>query len=321
MVVTCTNSKSAAISENLCFRSVKSASPEQSFLDWQAAIESADDAAIPARELYKGDHWVVVRDILEMGRTRELTVWVCSAGYGLIQPHQAIKPYAATFSPGQPDSVCTSINTASAWWERLHAWNPDGGDGPRSLQSAISRHPKDKWLVVLSPPYLTAVKDDLHRGLDSLASPDNLSIISTGMGRLNGLSEALLPTDERFQSLLAGSKISLNVRIARWLLENGIDYGRQSLKSILGSKISELQKPERPIRQAISDLEVIKFIRERMAASKKPAHTPMLRELRNQGLACEQSRFSHLFKQVCSESASGALRGNDSGLGLESTCL
>jgi hypothetical protein len=49
---------------------------------------------------------------------------------------------------------------------------------------------------------------------------------------------------------------------------------------------------------AMTDDNVIAFIRQRVAVDAKASHTRLLRELRESGQACEQGRFRRLFKQV-----------------------
>lgn len=56
--------------------------------------------------------------------------------------------------------------------------------------------------------------------------------------------------------------------------------------------------PSRPRRPGVSDEEVRDYIRARLAAGAPPKKTSLLREFRESGRACEQSRFTKLFDDI-----------------------
>src|SRR5687768_1599285 len=70
---------------------------------WTRHLDRESKNAIPARDVYCGEHWDAVRGLFGPKQSEE--VWVTSAGYGLIPADAPIVPYSATFSGGQPDSV------------------------------------------------------------------------------------------------------------------------------------------------------------------------------------------------------------------------
>ena len=74
---------------------------------WRERLRTAQAEEYPAENLYMGEHWSVVRDIPRdaIDRGWKVRLWICSAGYGLIQPSTRIKSYQATFSPGTKDYV------------------------------------------------------------------------------------------------------------------------------------------------------------------------------------------------------------------------
>mgnify|MGYP000885759014 CR=1 FL=1 len=304
VVVSCSNSKTLPVPPEVQFRNIRKDPPNRSFAAWSQALDELDVQRIPAWQLYKGDHWAVTKDIMALGSTRTVRVWVCSAGYGLIDSSQEIKPYAATFSSSQPDSIAKGSAQLREWWEQQVRWRPQGNSGPRSFEEAMTLYPKDRWLVTLSPPYLQAVHLDLSHGRLQLESPGQLSVLSTGTSRLNGLSDALLPADERLQTLLSGAKLSLNVRIARWLLREVQDFNHQALEGFILENLSRLERPQRPERAVMSDDEIVQFVRTQLLECSKFSHTALLRLLRLQGKACEQSRFARLFRQVRNEAQS-----------------
>ena len=67
----------------------------------------------------------------------------------------------------------------------------------------------------------------------------------------------------------------------------------------------EPTKLRRRTRSPMNDDEVRSFIKHEItkirSSSQKARHTPLLRKLRDQGKACEQSRFRRLFAAVKDE--------------------
>jgi hypothetical protein len=56
--------------------------------------------------------------------------------------------------------------------------------------------------------------------------------------------------------------------------------------------------PNRPRGTGVSDNEVTEYIRAHLAAGARPRKTSLLRDFRESGRACEQSRFARLFEEV-----------------------
>jgi hypothetical protein len=68
-------------------------------------------------------------------------------------------------------------------------------------------------------------------------------------------------------------------------------------------------RPLPPARPACTDAEVVKFIRSELRHVARPSPTSLLRQLRDErGRACEQKRFSRLYRQVTSGRTSSARR-------------
>ncbi len=62
-------------------------------------------------------------------------------------------------------------------------------------------------------------------------------------------------------------------------------------------------QPPLPVydRRPMTDAQVRAYIRRELKREGTQAHTPLLRKLRDQGSACEYSRFSAIYKQVRGE--------------------
>lgn len=290
IVVTCTNRKLRVVPEELRVRSLTQLGTAGRFDAWIKRLSTSDAPAVPAEHLYAGDQWQIARKL--QTKIDNACTWVCSAGYGLVPLEAELRPYAATFATDQADSVGNTTAKIQQWWQYLATWRVSGTSAPRSLAALAHSDPDATFVLVLSSSYLRAVGPDVVNAANNLRNPERLSIISAGTPFAGEWGQYLLPTDARLQSSLGGSLGSLNVRIAAALLE-GSDLTRPALSDRL-SQLRSSSAPRRKFeRVPMSDAEVLSFIAKRLTA--RSTHTSMLRELRNAGFACEQSRFRQLF--------------------------
>ena len=293
VVVTCTRRKRRPIAASLHLGNVPGARLSTRFRRWTELLASPLVPTVPAIDLYAGEHWAAartLRDVVPLGHTLEL--WVCSAGYGLISSETPLLPYSATFASGDPDVV---PGTAQEWWEALCGW-VGPAPGPRSLGELAASEPTARILLVLSADYLRAGHDDVFRAAQKLAGSGQLSIISTGTGHSKDLNEYLLPGDARLQASLGGTLKALNVRTARYLLSEGL-IGHAEMAERLEMLLSKVAPQRRPERRRVTDREIRGFIRRKVAADPKAAHTRLLRQFRDENYACEQGRFAALFEE------------------------
>ena len=305
LIVSCTNKKTREASPEATMRAYSHLRIAGRHQEWVRVLEQASEGSLPARQLYCGDHWAVVRSLEK--RVIDLTVWISSAGYGLIQPDSKIIPYSATFVADQPDSVSNGLAQPNAvctsrWWKLLAGWTGSGIRTPRTVTELAHLHPRTVVLVVASRPYLEAMYDDLLSAREELTATDQLLLLSAGTRELGALSDHLLPCDARLQPLVGGALASLNVRVARYLIshwqENESSPLRLSpMRGVLKSVLARQQRHEPPRREVVSDEEVREFIR-RAFLEPVNGYTPLLRALRDSGRACEFTRFRSLFTEV-----------------------
>jgi hypothetical protein len=295
VVVTCANRKTRPVPAGLRIRELARTDVVQRADQWIQRLTSAPADTVPARSLYAGEHWDVARRLPQHTRPDvQVVLWVCSAGYGLIPAEAPIRPYSATLTPGQPDTVAGDRKARAAWWAALANWEGPTG-GPRSVTHLAASDPTARMLLVLSAAYLAACHRDVITAAGKLSTPDTLSIISAGTKPEPELAEVLLPSDARLQHTLGGTRQSLNVRIADHLLSQGLSSHRD-----MRSHLTELLAVQPPIptfsRQPLSDGQVRAFIRARLSAKPNASRTGLLFELRDSGHACEQARFASLFR-------------------------
>lgn len=295
IVVTCANRKRVAVPAALHLRRTPGTRTAQRALRWIERIAATNTTdPVAARELYAGEHWDIARNLpAAASGFGHPTLWVASAGWGLISADAPIQPYSATFSPRHLDSVATDTTGAQAWWDALATWEGPTRGAARSLTTLISEHPRDRVLLVLSQPYLAACSTDLHDAL-AHATDGQVSIIGAGATGNADLAEVMLPADARLQHYVGGTRGSLNVRIAKHLLIEGLSE-HAAMSEHLRRQLAAAPTLIAYGRQRLSDEDVLAFIRPRLAADPRLSHTRLLRVLRDAGLACEQARFAGLF--------------------------
>ncbi len=300
LVVTCTQRKKLASVDRLRVGSLRQSGIKGRVDEWRGHLALNGVPTRPARDLYAGDSWTVVRRLsaLEGART-----WVCSAGYGLVSIGAPLAGYAATFSPGHEDSVSGKSDTATRtfecqqWWAGVSKWvGPEAG-AVRSLTALARQHSRTPMLFAGSESYLRALQVDLAEAGRILG--DRLIVISAGSPELAGLQAHQLPCDARFQAEVGGARQSLNVRILERLLEevSSEDLDVPHATDAICAMSENLEPLKKFDREPMTDDQVRDFINKEREANPKAKHSPLLRKLRDTGHRCEQSRFKQLFTE------------------------
>ncbi len=294
IVVTCTSRKRVVVPATMRLRGMPVMRTRQRAMHWIEHISSPNNDAVPARELYAGEHWAIARNLpaAALGFV-EPTLWVASAGWGLIPANATIRPYSATFSPRHPDSVAAETVGTQAWWNALAEWEGPTSSAARSLTALVTNHSRDRILLVLSQAYLAACRADLRAAIEG-ARDGQISIIAAGASADPHLTGVILPADARLQHHVSGSRGALNVRIAQEVLTAGL-YDHATMYDYLRRQLDIAPKLVSYERQRLSDDDVLTFIRRHLAEGSSLSHTRLLRTLRDSGKACEQARFAALF--------------------------
>jgi hypothetical protein len=296
VIVTCANRKSRPIPARLQLGQVPGDTPVQRGRRWISRLAHTEDTPlVTALELYAGEHWSVARGFSASHRPGEvISLWACSAGYGLIPAEAPVKPYHATLTPGQADSV---PGTAASWWSLLGEWSGPVPERPRTIRALVAADPAAVYMFVLSKAYLRACAADIASSCESITDPDRLFIVSAGARPEGDLGTSMVPADARLQARFGGTRRALNARIGANLLAEGIRSKGQAVGYL--TRLLSAQPPiPRYDRRKQSDREVLDLIARRLAQSPAISANRLLREFRDAGLACEQGRFSHLYREV-----------------------
>ena len=101
VVAACTDRKRATAVEPVRLRDV-AAGPDRVEAWWKRL--ASQPVRLRADELYVGDHWSIVRDLVSLANRRGFDgqLWVASAGYGLVPSDAPLANYSATLSASTP---------------------------------------------------------------------------------------------------------------------------------------------------------------------------------------------------------------------------
>ena len=296
VIVTCANRKSRPIPAHLQLGQVTGRTPVQRGRRWISRLARTEDVPqVAALELYAGEHWSVARGFAALHRPGEvIRLWACSAGYGLIPAEAPLKPYHATLTPGQADSV---PGLPASWWSLLSEWPGPAPEHPRTIHALVAADPAAVFMIVLSKSYLRACGADIASARESITDPDRLFIVSAGARAEGDLATSIVPADARLQARFSGTRRALNARIAANLLAEGI-RGKDEAAAYLARLLAAQPPIPRYDRKKQSDREILDLIARRLAQAPATSAYRLLREFRDAGLACEQRRFSQLYRQV-----------------------
>lgn len=321
IIVTCTKRKTAIIPPQLMLHDVRGATVAERWREWKSRLASTSAPQVPVEKLYAGDHWTVARSLPGVAKAAgyDPSLWVISTGFGLIKSDAMLVPYSATFSCTHRDTVLPprfsgdADGAFSQWWKLMSEW--DGRVGPpvksraqnvpRSIEALARMDPAASFLIVASAAYLSAVRDDLDSAVKQLDDDNRLAVVSAGTKDLGERSELLLPLDARLQSSLGGARRSLNIRMAKRLLEreklDGPPLDRGELRDWCRLTLEDAKPLEKNMRSRASDEQVIGFIQKQVAKAPQMKFTPMLDLFRNSGFMCEQRRFHEMYRRISSK--------------------
>lgn len=303
IVVTCSDRKSVAVPTELRIRTLPLGSVADRCRTWIERLERSTAPSKGAEMLYAGDHWAVVRSLPAAGPW-VVDLWVASAGYGLVPVAAKLKSYAATFARAHPDFVGIRGDGASPgeWWRELGRWSGPVSGGPRSLAVLAAQEPARPLMVVASASYIRALASDILDARSRLADPEQIVVVCVGSPSDSRLDDVLVTADPRIQSVLGGAMQSVNVRLARHLLEtaDGV-WNVHHFRGIAADLIAGIPPAARPRRTPMTDAQVRAYIERELGYAPRPSRTQLLTRFRKDGLACEQARFGCLYADVTRE--------------------
>jgi hypothetical protein len=263
--------------------------------EWRRRLARVPAPRLAAGQTYVGDHWRAVLEAYEPAHaySTRVELWAISAGYGLIRYDKQIKPYSATFAAGDRDSVWRGasdggrVERLQSWWRQLNH--------EAAIEELLPRS-NGALVIAAGAAYLTAVEADLEGVSTAAVNEETVSVISAG-ARGNG---TLLPVSGKLRGVVGGTDSALNARTLRLLAATAVEheFRHSEMKRVL-KRVTRYAKPT--VRQpglAASDAAIGKEIRTRRRADPGLSRTRALREIRADGIACEQDRFAAIWTSL-----------------------
>ncbi len=321
LIVSCTDRKRLPVEDALRLRNFATQQTQAAKARaWKRALASASPLlAQPARTIYAGEHWVTACDVeRQFGGPARLTMWVASAGYGLVRADAPIHAYSATFAPGQADSIDAQSSSPTrqealeSWWEALCSGSAHADAvAPRSVRELALAHPRSPIVLVAAPDYVRAMAPDMLAAVKEQHAGGSLAIISSsGASAASALAPHLVIIDDRARATVGGTLQALGVRTLRHILSVDEPNTPEALRARYRVMVEKNERPERPKRPQVTDEAVLTFIRQRVQDTGSTSHTRLLREFRDSGQACEQARFRRLFNEAVPHAPRGSRGGS-----------
>lgn len=263
--------------------------------EWLDTLSGKADEMLSLLDLYKGDHWSIAKNINTL---KDVTLWVVSAGLGFAHHSKLARPYDATFSKynsnfvGDIELNKLTTDPAKSWWSLLHK-------NQNAFKNLVKKSPEDMYIFCSSESYLVAIENDLLDLVNKgLFNESNFLIITSNRKINKNLNKFVLKSKEKFSSSkqIRGSMVSLNIRLARYLIQASINSPNPLKKMIEAYKELDRSLPD-TIRKKINRLNDSDVMNEisKLPNSSLKSTTSALRALRDKGISCEQKRFSRLF--------------------------
>lgn len=263
------------------------------------------EGSLAARDLYAGNHWAAAVQLPTLAQNagwQQVALWIASAGYGLLASTTSVVPYGATFGPGHADSVIgttdsrTRVDQALGWWADV----ADARGTAETIAAIAAETPNASFLVVASKAYVDAMSADLVEGLASLRSPERTVVVTGEDPRHTALHANTVLGTAAMQRTVGGPLTALHARIAHALTRRlrPADWNVDAARDVASQLASDFAARNSPVRSAMTDADVMMFVRARLRTNSTTSATRLLRELRDSGRACEQKRFNSLYRQA-----------------------
>lgn len=314
VVSSCTDRKKVSIAPSRRLRNHRRADVNSAVSRWKEALLSGTDQRTPVRDTYAGEHWVeFLRVVDSRPEAGAVQGWIASAGYGLVPLDSAVVGYAATFSPGSADSVARLGPTGVDWWRSLASWDGPHPGSPRTIRGVVQNAAVGELVVVTaSPNYLHAMSEDLLAAMKVSEAGHAADLLVMGTKLPSNLSTAhpdhVVQFGSGLQRLVGGSRIGLNIRVLAKALEEA-GGTRDRIRDWVTSANAQYPVLPAPDRDRADDGTVAKFIASRLREAPGIKASPLLREWRDAGKACEQGRFGKIYRRVATQVTESAVRG------------
>jgi hypothetical protein len=246
----------------------------------------------PARALYAGRGFGLAAQAATIAKAK---LYILSAGLGLIAAPDLVPTYGLTVSDGYAESVAAKVSgefDPAAWFSALLS-----GPYSEKWSDAIGR--PGRILVALTRPYAEMVGSSLLES-DPAVLP-RLRIFGAALPTAlpRALRPAVVPYDDRLDTILPGTRADFSQRalfhFVKFVAPKNVAQDREEDFAAVSASLKRAVVPDRIRRPRRTDEEILGLISARLQSEFGIAR--ILRALREEeGVACEQSRFSRLYR-------------------------
>lgn len=291
LISNCTSAKKIKSSSELMLKNYNN-DLEETIKEWKLNLKKFDGQRTIAKKLYKGPTWKATLDTEEIFLKKfESKLLISSAGYGIIDSEREIGSYDSTFSKGNENSVYRfkQENSTKKWWNKINEYDVNNFTD------------NDIVFVFVSYEYLVAMENYLLE-ISERVNKKLFLIVSSSVVIPEKLKKFVLHFDSRFNSFEKGTFISLTQRCMRWLsgeiVNKNLEFEHSLIQSHIRNFLEKYKKYENHKGKTLSDNELLLKIKEQIEVEKIKSATQGLKNLRKNGLACEQKRYSRLFREI-----------------------
>ena len=254
---------------------------------------------VRARDLYAGRAFGLS---VQAAGAAAAKLYVVSAGLGLVEASSRVPPYGLTVARGQEDSLADKVIgglDSEKWFAAMLA-------GRYSNQWVDIAGKSGRILMALTCPYAKMIGAsllDLDNGIRSRLRIFGAALDSALPAEL---LPSVMPYDERLDAILPGTRVDFSQRALSHFVNSVLPgtppQDRNSDAVLVEDALNGATAPDRPQRLRQTDDEILQLIMAQL--EKRVGIGKTLRELRDSGVACEQSRFGRLYRVAIERRAS-----------------
>lgn len=251
---------------------------------------------VPARDLYLGRSF---RDARSAAATVQGTLYIASAGFGLLHESDQVPNYNLTVSQGAgsiQELLAACASSSADWWRAL----TEALGTPSPLSNLVQETSTEHVLLALPSSYLRMLADELVHLTPGAINKFYIFTSAAGVACLpTNLKARVLPYDARLERVpgFAGTMADFPQRALRHFVEvfQGELKDPKSAAKVVNSLLGPKASVEKARRTKLSDAQIQELLRSQWAAQ-AGSSTRLLRYLRDDAqVACEQGRFRQLW--------------------------
>lgn len=292
IVAPCSSRKRIRSPRQACAVSLPVAPQDKLETAWLAKLNTFE-RRVPARELYRGRGAGLARQCADKASA---PLYIVSAGLGLVIGSENVPTYGVTVARRGDDSILKRVRgrfDPTAWWAAVCS-----GPFSTTFDRVLERSQDRITLLALTKPYAAMVAASLAALPEELAAGLRIFGWRLQDDLPASLHRFVMNYDARLEASLPGTRNDFAQRAMAHFVDVVLPMGGVDLETHrreIEISLAGLVAPERVARPRVSDDEILGWLGQPGQAGGGVGR--LLRRIRDQGIACEQSRFARLHAQ------------------------